>query len=314
MRNHKFRLADMMPNAWFYKLRDMNKTRNQMIPFHAMIKKKQLPNYPTTTQIPPNDPTFKHTSESVTTLYNSTKIIMSTDDSPSSSKKKPKRKTIYRPSPKQDTTTTNFLESPSSEFDSPDRYYSYDHQSFDEMLEYPCSRKIEKAAAEFDMIISEPTLPRILTKPTTKQDKIIDSSHVDTENYFSIQPNKTKTNPATRKSVSRYSRRSLKIKNKKMAETSCGTRKIMSTCKELEKKACNCNCFYSESFAMVKSSLDPEKDFRDSMKEMIAEKNIKASRELEELLACYLSLNSTQYHHLIIKAFEQIWFTMPIST
>lgn len=69
--------------------------------------------------------------------------------------------------------------------------------------------------------------------------------------------------------------------------------------------------FYSDSFAIVKASFDPERDFRDSMMEMILENNIRASKDLEELLACYLSLNSNQYHGLIIKAFEQIWFNMP---
>ncbi|KZV25781.1 ovate family protein [Dorcoceras hygrometricum] len=161
-------------------------------------------------------------------------------------------------------------------------------------------------------MISEPNLPPILTKPTREitqaasshfKNKINSSVDSPTEN-LSTQPNKIKTtNPPTRKSVSRSRR--LKIKNRKM-ET-CGRKGWKD-----EKKTCN--CFYSESFAMVKASFDPEKDFRDSMKEMIVENNIRASKELEQLLACYLSLNSSQYHDLIIKAFEQIWFTMPISS
>ncbi|KAM7501722.1 hypothetical protein LguiB_000626 [Lonicera macranthoides] len=69
-----------------------------------------------------------------------------------------------------------------------------------------------------------------------------------------------------------------------------------------------------ESFVMVTSSLDPEKDFRESMVEMIVENNIRASKDLEELLACYLLLNSDEYHYLIVKAFEQIWFSMPHPT
>ena len=63
-----------------------------------------------------------------------------------------------------------------------------------------------------------------------------------------------------------------------------------------------------ESFAVVKSSLDPQKDFRDSMIEMIMEKGISQPEELEELLACYLTLNSDEYHDLIIKVFRQVWF------
>lgn len=64
----------------------------------------------------------------------------------------------------------------------------------------------------------------------------------------------------------------------------------------------------SESFAVVKSSKDPQRDFRDSMVEMIMENNLCASKDLEDLLACYLSLNSDEYHDLIISVFKQIWF------
>ncbi|XWS22093.1 hypothetical protein CRYUN_Cryun29cG0004800 [Craigia yunnanensis] len=66
----------------------------------------------------------------------------------------------------------------------------------------------------------------------------------------------------------------------------------------------------SDSFAVVKSSCDPQRDFRDSMVEMIKENNIRASKDLEDLLACYLSLNSDEYHDLIIKVFKQIWFDL----
>nr|GME08792.1 transcription repressor OFP1-like [Ipomoea batatas] len=57
----------------------------------------------------------------------------------------------------------------------------------------------------------------------------------------------------------------------------------------------------AKSFAVVKSSKDPQRDFRESMVEMIVENNIRASKDLENLLACYLSLNSNEYHDLIIK-------------
>lgn len=66
----------------------------------------------------------------------------------------------------------------------------------------------------------------------------------------------------------------------------------------------------SQSFAVVKASSNPQKDFRDSMVEMIIENNIRASKDLEDLLACYLSLNSDEYHDVIVKVFEQIWFDL----
>ncbi|KAJ7968779.1 Transcription repressor like [Quillaja saponaria] len=65
-----------------------------------------------------------------------------------------------------------------------------------------------------------------------------------------------------------------------------------------------------DSFAVVKCSSDPQKDFTDSMVEMITEKQISQPEEMEELLACYLTLNSDEYHDLIIKAFRQVWFNL----
>ncbi|CAE5956751.1 unnamed protein product [Arabidopsis arenosa] len=62
-----------------------------------------------------------------------------------------------------------------------------------------------------------------------------------------------------------------------------------------------------DSFAVIKSSLDPKKDFRESMVEMIAESNIRTSKDMEDLLACYLTLNAKEYHNLIIKVFVQVW-------
>ncbi|RLM97957.1 transcription repressor OFP1-like [Panicum miliaceum] len=63
----------------------------------------------------------------------------------------------------------------------------------------------------------------------------------------------------------------------------------------------------AESFAVVKASADPRRDFRESMEEMIAEKGIRDAADLEDLLACYLALNTAEHHDLIVEVFEQIW-------
>ncbi|KAI4332461.1 hypothetical protein L6164_017367 [Bauhinia variegata] len=65
-----------------------------------------------------------------------------------------------------------------------------------------------------------------------------------------------------------------------------------------------------DSFAVVKCSYNPQQDFRDSMVEMIKEKHIRQPEEMEELLACFLTLNSEDYHDLIIKVFRQVWNDM----
>ncbi|EOA16865.1 hypothetical protein CARUB_v10005090mg [Capsella rubella] len=62
----------------------------------------------------------------------------------------------------------------------------------------------------------------------------------------------------------------------------------------------------NESFAVVKCSSDPQKDFRDSMIEMIMENGINHPEELKELLVCYLRLNTNEYHDMIISVFQQV--------
>ncbi|RWV86465.1 hypothetical protein GW17_00051641 [Ensete ventricosum] len=66
----------------------------------------------------------------------------------------------------------------------------------------------------------------------------------------------------------------------------------------------------SESLVIIKSSSDPRRDFTKSMVEMIVENNLHELKDLEELLACYLSLNSREYHEDIIKVFEHVWFAL----
>ncbi|KAL5997759.1 hypothetical protein ACLOJK_008689 [Asimina triloba] len=69
-------------------------------------------------------------------------------------------------------------------------------------------------------------------------------------------------------------------------------------------------CRSFESFAVAKSSFDPQKDFRESMVEMILENRIEQPQELESLLACYLSLNSAEHHDVIVKAFQHVWLEL----
>ncbi|KAL8227152.1 hypothetical protein R6Q57_016984 [Mikania cordata] len=61
------------------------------------------------------------------------------------------------------------------------------------------------------------------------------------------------------------------------------------------------------SLAVEKDSDDPYVDFRDSMLQMIMEKEIYRREDLRELLNCFLQLNSPYYHGIIIRAFTEIW-------
>lgn len=62
-----------------------------------------------------------------------------------------------------------------------------------------------------------------------------------------------------------------------------------------------------ESVAVVKESADPLGDFRRSMLQMIVENEIVGGAELRELVHRFLSLNSPQHHHIILRAFAEIW-------
>ncbi|CAA6661140.1 unnamed protein product [Spirodela intermedia] len=63
-------------------------------------------------------------------------------------------------------------------------------------------------------------------------------------------------------------------------------------------------------FAVVKRSRDPQRDFRESMVEMIERNGMGRAEELEGLLACYLALNADEYHDVIVRVFRQLWLEM----
>ncbi|XP_030452560.1 transcription repressor OFP8-like [Syzygium oleosum] len=62
-----------------------------------------------------------------------------------------------------------------------------------------------------------------------------------------------------------------------------------------------------DSFAVVKRSNDPRGDFRQSMVEMIVEKEMFGAEELQKLLECFLALNSHHHHRVILQVFAEIW-------
>lgn len=61
------------------------------------------------------------------------------------------------------------------------------------------------------------------------------------------------------------------------------------------------------SFAVVKASTDLARDFKESMVEMIVENDMNALEDMQELLECYLSFNSREYHGVIMEVFREIW-------
>jgi len=157
----------------------------------------------------------------------------------------------------------------------------------------------------YDDTFSELDLPPIITKPpklVKKRELKQGSLKVRIVKEVSAMKEQRNNGSVRRFSVNSPGVR-LRVHSPKIAGWK-GRKSVSSTASSGSRRS------LSDSFAVVKSSFDPQKDFRESMVEMIVENNIRASKDLEDLLACYLSLNSDQYHDLIIKVFKQIWFDL----
>ncbi|KAI3805638.1 hypothetical protein L1987_28198 [Smallanthus sonchifolius] len=59
--------------------------------------------------------------------------------------------------------------------------------------------------------------------------------------------------------------------------------------------------------AVAKDSSDPYEDFKASMVDMIVEKEIFGVEELENLVECFVKLNSEEHHKVIFEVFAEIW-------
>ncbi|KAK2652978.1 hypothetical protein Ddye_012834 [Dipteronia dyeriana] len=353
MGNYRFRFSDMMPNAWFYKLKDMSRTKTHP------VKKKSQPKKPVDkSHNKPNNisqPRYSYylTSQPINSLVNrkasDTHFPDSSTRKSTSRRNNSRRRTVYKPSPRHFSSSDNctcqakfqqyapdycFISSSESSLGPGESPLCYSEEEFvdpnHDQVSWSDSCNCEVTSSTTDIIIdinsnetitqkverlagfhpiSEFELPPIFTKPAkfTKSSeqvsvKIVKEGSVRTQKQYG-------TTHVIRKSSSNSTGIKLRANSPRIA-----SKKIPA----YSRKSISLNMKYgnsqkrslSESFIVVKSSIDPQKDFRDSMEEMIMENNIRNSKDLEDLLACYLSLNSNEYHDLIVKAFEQIWFDM----
>lgn len=65
--------------------------------------------------------------------------------------------------------------------------------------------------------------------------------------------------------------------------------------------------------AMEKSSYDPREDFRESMMEMITANRLQDAKDLRSLLNYYISMNSDEYHSLILEVFHEVCTSLFLS-
>ncbi|KAK4388864.1 Transcription repressor OFP8 [Sesamum angolense] len=94
-------------------------------------------------------------------------------------------------------------------------------------------------------------------------------------------------------------------------KTAKNRRRIKKSTPPRSWRAClNSSSMIEECYAVEKSSSDPRSDFRESMVEMIVEKQMFGAEDLERLLLCFLSLNAVSYHGIIFDVFSEICQTL----
>ncbi|KAM0844577.1 hypothetical protein ACQ4PT_056975 [Festuca glaucescens] len=348
MGRHKFRLSDMIPNAWFFKLRDMRAARatGAASPGGAASRACRLtPSTPRRTSYyyspragdPVGSPLHPRASD---TQF--PPLPLSPPRRSSSKRRHRRRPVKLAPS----VSGSSVLSSPVSTgcrcrrkpelvpVQAPgtppccrDRFVGYNDDDSPDSAEtlkkttvtvdeLHLNGKVITSAT--DIIIDLRTkknktlLPPIITKParTTPNGCDLEDKHIDvlahaTTTPFSDEQQSKATKP--RRSASSSSARRLKTRGNMPRVASSKKPKPPAPAPSPARTKPPPPPPLAESFAVVKTSRDPRRDFRESMEEMIAENAIYTAADLEDLLACYLSLNAAEYHDLIIDVFEHIW-------
>ncbi|KAM0852269.1 hypothetical protein ACQ4PT_051869 [Festuca glaucescens] len=345
MGRHKFRLSDMIPNAWFFKLRDMRAARGTGAASPgAASRAGRPPSTPRRTSYyyspragdPVGSPLHPRASD---TQF--PPLPLSPPRRSSSKRRHRRRPVKLAPS----VSGSSVLSSPVSTGcrcrrkpelvavqapDTPpcrrDRFVGYNDDS-PETLKKPTvtvdelhlNGKVITSAT--DIIIDLRTkknktlLPPIVTKParTTPNGCELEDKHIDivaratqrtTAPFSDEQQSKVVVKP--RRSAPSSARR-LKTRGNTPRVASSRKPKPPAPAPAPSPARTKPPPPLAESFAVVKTSRDPRRDFRESMEEMIAENGICTAADLEDLLACYLSLNAAEYHDLIVDVFEHIW-------
>jgi uncharacterized protein (TIGR01568 family) len=361
MGKHKFRLSDMIPNAWFFKLRDMRAARGTGAASPRAASRACRP--PTSTPHrtsyyytpragdPVESPLHHHPRASDT---NFPPLPLSPPRRSSSNKRRHRRRSVKLAT---SVSGSSVLSSPVSTGcrcrrrpelvpvavqapDTPpcrrDRFVGYnDDDSADsgETLKKPTVVTVpddvdkqhlhgKVITSATDIIIDLRTkkrpdtkmlLPPIVTRPArrTPDGCDLEDKHIDTLAH-ATQLTTTPCSDEQQISKAVKPRRSVSSSARRL-KTRGNTPRVASPKKPKPVAPAPAPTKpppLAESFAVVKTSRDPRRDFRESMEEMIAENGICTAADLEDLLACYLSLNAAEYHDLIVDVFEHIWASL----
>ncbi|CAA7026375.1 unnamed protein product [Microthlaspi erraticum] len=304
MRDYKLRLPAMIPSEWFHKLKNMTKLREKHPPppyslnttktkKHSSHDSKSLPlslsSYLSTPleskilQVPPR---------------NSLHVIQS------------KRKTVYKPSPPSSSSVSSGFNKNKIKF-----------------LRNQDSSNLELSSSADDIIIDMNN--RGFKKKMFREIKVFDStekacpaSNRNKESrkthHLSVKVNNKEKEEKEACRMQKNYQKALVSSGRRSSANSpriklrVSSPRIQVSAQRIRSRSQSKQVL--DSFAVMRSSLDPKKDFRESMVEMIVENNIRASEDLKDLLACYLSLNPNEYHDLIVKVFVQVWVEVINST
>ncbi|RZS09462.1 hypothetical protein BHM03_00040561 [Ensete ventricosum] len=284
MGKYRFKLSDMLPYAWFYKLKSMSLRGSRDHSMSQSTKRSQ----PAPTPLP--SPQAKILLPSRTSCYISGGAeAKKSIEPPRKSKRRSRRETVADPSSNIKLVTSSVSAGCSC------RVWKTESISV-----FPA----RAAAPESPPHLRDPYVdrehgyPKDESDPTKFEDKTVMGKVVSHRNASAKRSSPGLHRLRTRANSPRLACKKLQPR--------CNPRSGTSTAPAAMQQGKG----LSGSFAVVKSSSDPRRDFRDSMVEMIVENNIRASKDLEELLACYLSLNSDEYHGVIVEVFEQIWFEL----
>ncbi|XP_062208638.1 transcription repressor OFP2-like [Phragmites australis] len=354
MGRHKFRLSDMIPNAWFFKLRDMRARGGAASPrgvaqASAVVSRSgRACGVPSTAR---HGAWLPHRASHYYTpragdLVGSPLHPKASDthfpplplSPPRRSRRRHRRRSVkLAPSV---SSSSGFVSSPVSTGcrcgrrpemvvveapDTPpcrrDRFVGYSDEDNDDLkkptvairADDKLEGKVITSATEIIIDLRtkkrpDKVLPPIVTKPARKElhGSELEDKHIDVLTHAARRtapvPEQNKLKP--RRSVSSARRLKTRANTPRVASKKCNPPMTTARSPALTKPP------LAESFAVVKSSRDPRRDFRESMEEMIAENGIRTAADLEDLLACYLSLNAKEYHDLIVEVFEHIWATL----
>ncbi|KAJ6804747.1 transcription repressor OFP2-like [Iris pallida] len=303
MGKHRFRLSDMLPNAWFYKLKDMNKPHNKN---HQPLPKAPPPIQSPPPPLIPNRASYYFPSNSPAhpKAFHTAHFLPPDSRSPRNySTTRPRRKLPTAAAAAAASPRLLLPISPStctrasvSESDS-DAHNSYCIRSSTAAPPPP------KLDVVLDLVGSELELRPILTKPPP-------AAAANPKKKKDNAPNPKNTTPSSSAAIQpRLLLRSSAARSKSSPAVVSPGRKVRLAPRRPSggRSRSSRRGPLDESFAVVKSSSDPRRDFRESMVEMISENKLTASKDLEDLLACYLALNSNEYHAVIVDVFEEIW-------